>query len=64
LLYYEGIVEDVSQRRRQEEELKRQMAELQVEIDESRRAKQVAEITETDFFKQLQAEAATLRPDN
>jgi hypothetical protein len=40
------------------------MAELQVEIDESRRAKQVAEITETDFFKQLQAEAATLRPDN
>lgn len=63
-LYYEGIVEDVSQRRRQEEELKRQMAELQVEIDESRRAKQVAEITETDFFKQLQAEADALRSDN
>jgi PAS domain S-box-containing protein len=64
LLYYEGIVEDVSQRRRQEEELRQQMAELQVEIDESRRAKQVAEITETDFFKQLQAEADALRSDN
>ncbi len=64
LLYYEGIVEDVSQRRRQEEELRQQMAELQVEIDESRRAKQVAEITETDFFRQLQAEADALRSDN
>jgi len=63
LLYYEGMVEDISQRRRQEEELRQQMAELQVEIDESRRAKQVAEITETDFFKQLQAEADALRPD-
>lgn len=64
LLYYEGIVEDVTQRRRQEEQLKRQVAELQVEIDESRRARQVQEITESDFFRELQAEADLLRPSD
>ncbi|MEH2242773.1 PDC sensor domain-containing protein [Nostoc sp.] len=36
-----------------EQKLKQQMMELHVEIDQAKRASQVAEITETDYFQQL-----------
>ena len=44
-----------------EEKLKQQVAELKIEIDESKRKKQVAEITESDFFQDLQARAKEMR---
>ena len=44
-----------------EQRLKAQVQELTIEIDRTREAKQVAEITETDYFQELQAKARTLR---
>jgi DNA repair ATPase RecN len=44
-----------------EESLKRQVAELRIEIDEAKKAQQVAEITDTDYFQQLQQKALDFR---
>ncbi|MGJ3254127.1 MAG: PAS domain S-box protein [Elainellaceae cyanobacterium] len=61
LLYFEGIVEDITERKQAEETLRRQVKELRIEIDQGKRANQVAEITQTDYFQQLQAEVEQLR---
>jgi PAS domain S-box-containing protein len=61
LLYFEGIVEDITERKRAEETLRRQVEELRIEIDQGKRANRVAEITQTDYFQQLQAEVEQLR---
>ncbi|MCP2727523.1 PAS domain S-box protein [Limnofasciculus baicalensis] len=63
LLYYEGIIQDISKRKREEESLKRQVEELRIEIDHRKRAREVAEITQTDYFQELQAAAERLRFD-
>jgi CHASE3 domain sensor protein len=47
--------------RAREERLKAQVRELKIEIDEARQAKRVAEITDTDYFKDLRARASDLR---
>ena len=44
-----------------EERLQQQVHELQIEIDETRQATKVAEITETEYFQQLRGQAAELR---
>jgi DNA-binding response OmpR family regulator len=44
-----------------EQALRRQVRELRIEIDESKAARQVAEITETDYFRDLQRKADALR---
>jgi DNA-binding response OmpR family regulator len=44
-----------------EQRLRQQVQELRIELSEARQARQVAEITETDYFRQLQAEAQSLR---
>jgi len=44
-----------------EEKLRAEIAKLRIEIDESRRASQVAEITDTQYFKSLQDRARQLR---
>lgn len=44
-----------------EEKLRAEIAKLRIEIDESRRASQVAEITDTTYFKNLQDKARQLR---
>jgi GAF domain-containing protein len=44
-----------------EETLKQQVATLTIQIDAAKRARQVAEITETDYFRQLRAKAQELR---
>jgi DNA-binding response OmpR family regulator len=44
-----------------EEHLKQQVQELRIEIDEARKARQVAEITETDYFQELSKRAKELR---
>jgi CRP-like cAMP-binding protein len=44
-----------------EQNLKRQVHELQIEIDKARAERQVQEITETNYFKELQRQAHNLR---
>jgi hypothetical protein len=41
--------------------LKQQVQELRIEIDHHRTAQQAAEITETDYFRELQRQASSLR---
>ncbi|MFH0341197.1 MAG: response regulator [Chromatiales bacterium] len=40
-----------------EQRFKQQIETLRIEIDETKKARQVAELTETDFFRKLQAQA-------
>lgn len=47
--------------RAREERLRQEVRELKIEIDETRQAKRVAEITGTDYFRDLRARAAELR---
>ncbi|MEZ4679228.1 MAG: hypothetical protein R2932_33920 [Caldilineaceae bacterium] len=44
-----------------EQNLRKQVDELQIIIDDSRRKEHVSEITESDFFRELQGRAAALR---
>lgn len=44
-----------------EEKLRQEIAKLRIEIDETRRASQVAEITDSMYFKRLQNKARELR---
>jgi CRP-like cAMP-binding protein len=53
-----GMVRAVKER---EEKLKSQVKELRIQIDESKRKKQVEEITETDYFQKLSSQARDLR---
>jgi len=61
LLYYEGSCIEITQRKKQEEVLKQQLRELQIEIDQVKRERQVAEITESDYFQTLLKQADELR---
>ncbi|MEP0859412.1 PAS domain-containing protein [Trichocoleus sp. DQ-U1] len=61
LLYYEGSCVDVTKRKQEEAALKQQLQELKIEIDQTKRSREVAAITETDYFKQLLEEADSLR---
>lgn len=63
LLYYEGIIEDVTQRKQEEESLKRQLQELRIEIDHQKRAREVAAITQADYFQDLQAQVGNIDID-
>jgi two-component system cell cycle response regulator len=47
--------------RAREQRLKQEVQQLRIEIDETRTARQVAEITETDYFRDLQRKADRLR---
>ncbi|HEY9832812.1 MAG TPA: PAS domain S-box protein [Stenomitos sp.] len=53
LLYYEGIIEDVTQRKQREEALQRQVKELRIEIDKTKQSQKVAAIVESDSFQNL-----------
>jgi GAF domain-containing protein len=44
-----------------EEKLRQEIAQLRIEIDQTRRARQVAEITDTQYFKKLQDQARAMR---
>lgn len=44
-----------------EQRLKQQIQDLQIEIDATKQAKKVAEITESNYFKSLRGQAETLR---
>jgi HAMP domain-containing protein len=51
----------MSKVRTREEKLKQQVAELQIIVDESKKASQVAEIVDTDFFRDLKSKANEMR---
>ena len=44
-----------------EQRFRQQVQELKISVDESRKAREVAEITETEYFQELQRKARTLR---
>jgi two-component system, cell cycle response regulator len=47
--------------RARERLLKQEVRQLRIEIDEARAARQVADITQTEYFQDLQAKASELR---
>jgi hypothetical protein len=47
--------------RAREQRLRQEVRELRIEIDEVKKARQVAEITESEYFQQLQQKARRLR---
>lgn len=51
----------VAKVQKREQKLLRQVARLRIEIDETKQQSEVAQIVETDFFKQLQSRADNLR---
>jgi CRP-like cAMP-binding protein len=55
---FQRMVREVYSR---EQRLKQQVAELRIEIDDVKKAQQVAEITETEYFKELRRKANDLR---
>lgn len=55
---FQRMVREVDLR---EQRLRMQVAELKIEIDEAKKAHQVAEITETEYFQQLRQKASSLR---
>ena len=55
---FEMMVDKVGAR---EAQLKRQVAELRIEIDQAKRERHVSEITDTDYFRELQEKARKLR---
>lgn len=55
---FQGMARDVFAR---EDRLRKQVSELRIQIDQTKRARQIAQITETDYFQQLQERAASLR---
>jgi CheY-like chemotaxis protein len=55
---FESMAREVQSR---EASLRAQVRELRIEIDHARQARQVAEITESDFFRDLSGRAADLR---
>lgn len=54
-------IQNAIQVREREQSLKRQIEELKVEIDQAKLAKQVEEVTDSDFFRNLQQRAAGMR---
>ncbi|HEY8170667.1 MAG TPA: response regulator [Candidatus Limnocylindria bacterium] len=50
-----------SEIRAREDRLRREVAELRIEIDEAKQAQRVAEITDSDYFRDLRGRASELR---
>jgi CheY-like chemotaxis protein len=55
---FQGMAREVYAR---EQSLKQQVQELRIQIDEAKKAREVAEITESDYFRQLKERAQHLR---
>jgi PAS domain S-box-containing protein len=64
LLFYEGSCIDITRRKEEEEALKRQVQELQIEIDQAKREREVSRITQSDYFQWLMEEADSLRQED
>lgn len=62
-LYFAGIVQDITERKQREEQLRRQLQELQIEIDHQKREQEVALITKSGYFQDLQDEFSQINLD-
>ncbi|OKH35899.1 histidine kinase [[Phormidium ambiguum] IAM M-71] len=58
LLYYEGMIQDITDRKNREDDLRRQLEELKIEIDHKKREKEVAMLTGSSYFQEVQQEIA------
>ena len=47
-----------------EQSLRQQVSQLQIEIDEGKKERQVAEVTNTDYFQELQDKAKEMKHSN
>lgn len=63
VLYYEGIVQNITERKQREAELRKQLQELKIEIDQNKRAKDVATLTQSSFFQEVKEEVAEVDLD-
>jgi PAS domain S-box-containing protein len=63
VLYYEGIVQDITDRKHREDELRRQLEELKIEIDQKKRETEVITLTESSYFREVQQEIANVNLD-
>ncbi|MGB3532162.1 MAG: PAS domain S-box protein [Microcoleaceae cyanobacterium] len=64
LLYYEGIIQDITQRKQEAEKLMRQLQELQIEIDHQKREQDVKKITQSNYFQELKSEVNEIEIDS
>ncbi|HNC07225.1 MAG TPA: GAF domain-containing protein [Anaerolineales bacterium] len=58
---FSALASTALERYAQEQKLRNQIQELHIEIDQVKREKQVAEITDSDYFKELQQKAKRVR---
>ncbi|MGB3495161.1 MAG: hypothetical protein WBA57_20700 [Elainellaceae cyanobacterium] len=63
LLFYEGRVQYITARKRREEELKRQLEELKIEIDQNKRHEEVTNLTESSYFQDVRREVSDINLD-
>lgn len=63
VLYYEEIVQAITERKYREDELRRQLEELRSEIDQNKREKEVATLTKSAYFQEVQQEMAKMNLD-
>ena len=61
LLYYEGIIQDITQRKEQEQALLLQVEEMQIAIDKSQQASEVDRIINTASFRQVKQKIKKLK---
>ena len=64
LLYYEGIIQDITQRKQEEQALKLQVQQMQIAIDKSKQASEVAKIVETDSFQKVKQKLKKIRKNS
>lgn len=60
ILYYEGIVQDITDRVYREEQLRVQLKELQVEIDKERCEEEVVSLTSSNYFQEVKKEVSAI----
>ncbi|MEO0536739.1 MAG: PAS domain S-box protein [Cyanobacteria bacterium P01_A01_bin.123] len=63
VLYYEGIVQDITERKNREDKLRQQLKELKIEIDQNKREEEVATLTASSYFQEVQKEISEVDLD-
>jgi hypothetical protein len=56
-------VQDITERKKREDQLRQQLEELQIEIDHQKRAEEVAILTASSYFQEVQQEISTINLD-
>jgi PAS domain S-box-containing protein len=64
VLYYEGIVQDITERINREENLRQQLEELKIEIDHKKRAEEVATLTTSSYFQEVKQQVSVINLDD